>query len=278
MTRPDQKKEERWWLDALLPILGITPDDIDGRGEKPDFILMYSGSAIGVEMTAYRPRNTTRLSRRQIEAEWDVLRQACRDFQAAQPDIRNVNVRFMFKNVVPRPSEHNHLIEEVAAFIRGHTNEIGSKMRGFPALQFTTSPLMKKYLSLLYLRTSEFAEWDSNVTAGWVARPDSTLADIVANKAASTKDKDYRPTTELWLVIHFGYRISETVIVVDGIDDLNAVGDLTNELRNGPFSRVYLMTNYYGAFGWDRSVGWRNLMSDPSRQKRSAFDEEAKIR
>jgi hypothetical protein len=254
MTRPDQKIEERRQLNALLSILNITPDDIDDKNDKPDFILIYSGQAVGVELTTYRPK-TTRPRRRQIEAEWDVLRHASREFQAAQPDIRNINVRLMFNHVVPRKKEHKNFIEEVAAFIRGR-NEIGSKLTGFPALHFT-SPLMKKYLKVLYLRTSEFAEWDSSITAGWVTRPDSTLADIVACKAA--KAKNYRPTTELWLVIHCSHRISETVLV-DGIDDLNAVDDLINELRNGPFSHVYLITND-GEFVWDRSVGWRNLRS-----------------
>lgn len=259
MTRPNQKKEERWWLDALLSILCIAPDNIDDRSEKPDVILIYSGNAIGVEMTAYRSKKMAGFSRRQIEAEWEVLRQVSREFQAAQHDIRNINVRLIFNNAVPK--EHLNFCEEVAAFMRGHINEIWPKTRGFPAPQFT-SPLMKKYLSVLYLRTSEFAEWDSNVTAGWATRPDSALSDIVAQKAASTKDQDYRATTELWLVIHCGHRISETVIVVDGIDDLNAVDGLSYELHNGPFSRVYLITKYYGEFGWDRLAGWQKLKSN----------------
>jgi hypothetical protein len=103
MTRPDQKIEERRQLNALLAILNITPDDIDDKNEKPDFILIYSGKAVGVELTTYRPK-TTRPRRRQIEAEWDVLRHASREFQAAQPDIRNINVRCLITSSRERKS------------------------------------------------------------------------------------------------------------------------------------------------------------------------------
>jgi len=229
MTYPDQKSEERRRLDSLLATFGITPDHIDDGGGKPDIIFIYSSNTIGVEMTTSRPKKSTRISRRQIEAEWEGFQQRSREFQAAHPDIHNINVRLIFNNVVPK--ERQSFFEEIPVFIRSRINEIGPKTRRFPVSQFT-SPLMKKYLRVLYLRTSEFAEWDSNITVGWVTRPNTTLSEIVAYKAE--RAKHYRPTTQLWLLVHCSHRISETLLV-DGVDDLNALDDLTNELRNGHF-------------------------------------------
>jgi hypothetical protein len=45
-----------------------------------------------------------------------------------------------------------------------------------------------------------FVEWYSNLAAGYVARPDRTIAEIVAEKSA----KRFRPVEELWLAIQCG--------------------------------------------------------------------------
>jgi hypothetical protein len=56
-----------------------------------------------------------------------------------------------------------------------------------------TTPLMRTFLRTLYLRADQFAEWYSNLAGGYVARPDYTIAAIVADKSG----KRFRPTDEL---------------------------------------------------------------------------------
>jgi hypothetical protein len=242
MTRQSQKESERGTLDVLLSALSMTPDKIDD-GEQPDFMLTVCGRTIGVEVRMYQSGTTvgSGFGQRQVESEWEALQLASREFRAAQADIRNVSVGLMFNDVVPARREHQEFMQEVAAFIRSRVNEITSETRAFWSQQFI-SPLMKKYLRTLNLRTSEFAEWYSSITAGWVARPDSTLAGIVAEKAAKT----YRPSDELWLIVQCSHRISETVLPLEGVTALNAIS-----MQSGPFSKIYLLA-IGGVFQWDQ--------------------------
>jgi hypothetical protein len=82
-----------------------------------------------------------------------------------------------------------------------------------------------------------------------VARPDSTLADIISEKAAKT----YRPSDDLWLIVQCAHRISETVLPLGGVADLNRI-----PVQSVPFSRIYLLS-VHGAFQWERSPGWTTL-------------------
>jgi hypothetical protein len=242
MTRQSQKELERRTVDELLSALNMTPDKID-PGELPDFMLTMHGRTVGAEVTMYQSGTTVGgagVKRRKVEAAWESLQLASREFRAAQPDISNINVGLMFKNVVTARGEHQQFMEEITAFIR--SREVRSDRT--QSHRFA-SPLMKKYLHTLILNRSEFAEWYSNITAGWVAGvPASTLTEIVAEKAAGT----YRPSDELWLIIQCSHRISETVIL--SVDALNAIS-----MQGGPFSKIYLL-GIDGVFQWDHSTGW----------------------
>jgi hypothetical protein len=132
-----------------------------------------------------------------------------------------------------------------------------------------TAPLMSKYLQVLYVRLTEFAEWYSNIRVGWVGRPDATLAEIVLGKSAKT----FRPTNELWLVIQCSYRISETLLPINGVDDFNAVPDLLPALQASPFVKVYVLTAT-GLFQWSTATGWDEITkADPPQRERSSFEE-----
>ena len=249
MTRRSQKESERWTLDAVLSLLNISPDEIN-EGEQPDFMLAVSGRMIGVEVRMYQSGTTVGagFGQRQVESAWESLQLASREFRAAQADISNVSVGLMFKDVAPARKEHQAFMEEIAAFIRSHADAITSESTAFWPHQFSL-PLMMKYLCTLYLRTCDFAEWYTNITAGWAARPDSTLGDIVSEKAAKT----YRPSDELWLIVQCSHRISETVLPLGGVADLNMV-----PVQNGPFSKLYLLS-MHGAFEWEQSSGWKTF-------------------
>jgi hypothetical protein len=255
MTRQSRKESERRTLDELLSALGIAPDKIEA-GETPDFMLIMDRLTVGVEHTMYRSGTTVggaRVKRRTVEAAWESLQLAFREFRATQPDISNVSVLLIFNDVVPAPGEHQQFMQEVAAFIR--SQKISSDRPVLRSYEFAdrrkfrshefASPLMKKYLHTVVLNRSEFAEWNSSVDAGWVPGvTDSALTEIVAEKAA----RPYRPSNELWLIIQCSHRISETVIL--DVDDLNAIS-----IQGGPFSKIYLLS-IDGVFQWDPLTGW----------------------
>lgn len=265
MTRQSQKDEERRTLDTLLSLLGISPDEII-EGEQPDFMLTIGRRTVGVEVRMYQSGATVGagFGQRQVESEWEALERASREFRAGQPDISNIGVGLMFKDVVPARKEHDAFMAEIAAFIRSHQTALTSESRQFWPPQFVM-PLMRKYLQTLYLRACQVgAEWYTNITAGWVARPEtSALAELVKGKAGKT----YRASSELWLIVQCSPRISETVLPLGGVADLNMV-----PVQSGQFSKIYLLSVLHGSFEWERSSGWKTL-EPASKEKGPTFEE-----
>jgi hypothetical protein len=125
-----------------------------------------------------------------------------------------------------------------------------------------SAPLMRTYLRTLYLRVDRFAVWYSNLAGGAVARPDSTIAHIVAEKSA----KRFRPTDELWLVIQSSIRISEMMSDILGVEDFASVPSLEPYV----FSRVIVLA-FTGAYEWRRGVGWRRLTGETTKADEARF-------
>lgn len=128
MTRQTQKEAEQRTLNALLSVLGITPDRID-VGEQLDFVLVVSNRVVGVEVTMYQSGTTVGagLGLRQVESEWEALQRVSQEFRSKQLEIQDMNVGLMFNEVVPVRREHQDFMAEIAAFIRSCAGEIGAQ-------------------------------------------------------------------------------------------------------------------------------------------------------
>jgi hypothetical protein len=265
MTRPDQKQAERQTLNTVLATLRLRPDRELEEGEAPDFTVRVSGKSIGVEITMYRSGATVEggMERRQVESEWDILQRESEIFRDQRPELAKINVGLMFRGAVPPRKRHGEFMMEIAAFVREHAAELMAEDRVYWPQDFSTR-LMREYLSALYLRIDEFAVWHSNLAGGFVARPDATIAEIVAEKSSKT----FRPTDELWLVIQASTRISEMVLDIMGVEDFASVPSL----EPYRFSRVFLLA-YTGAYEWRRGVGWRKLTGDNPRGEGPTLDE-----
>jgi hypothetical protein len=265
MTRPNQKDSERRTLDAILAALDVRPDQEPDEGEAPDFTLLLSGRMIGVEITMYRSGATVEdgTGRRLVENEWELLKAASDRFRSEHSELRDINVGLMFAASVPPRRQHAEFIAEIAAFVRDHTGELSSQDLAFWPPNFAT-PLMRAYLRTLYLRTDQFAEWHSNLAGGYVARPDATIATIVAEKSA----KHFRPADELWLAIQYGTRISEMMLDIMGVEDFGSVPSLDAFV----FSRVFVLA-FTGAYEWRRGAGWRRLTGENVEGSGPSLDE-----
>jgi hypothetical protein len=268
MTQASQKAVERQTVEMLVSVLALTPDAVE-EGETPDWVLSVSGRTVGVEVTMYQSGSTVaaRFGRRQVESEWEILKRAADTLRAAEPDLRDMNIGLMFRDSAPGRREHAAFLAEIAAFVRAHAHELGATDTDYWPPAFA-SPLMIKYLRTLCVRRDAFAEWYSSIASGWVGRPDATLAEIVATKAAKT----YRHTDELWLAIQCSHRISEIVLPLDGAADFDAVPELTASLRDGPFAKAYVLA-VGGIFEWARSSGWKNLTPSAAADAGPSFDE-----
>ena len=111
---------------------------------------------------------------------------------------------------------------------------------------------MHRYLEGLILRTDPYADWYSNLSGGYLASPnESNIPAIVEGKSK----KEFRPTDELWLVIHCGTHMSEMTLEVDGVEDFRSI----QGLDRSKFARVFVLT-YTGTYEWSRTTGdWRQL-------------------
>jgi hypothetical protein len=202
-------------------------------------------------MTLYRSEDIIDgIKRRAAESEWELLKKAAQTFWSQDNDLRVVNVGVMFKGRVPRRGDHNAFIEEVAAFVRQHLGQLRPEKQNFiPSASF---PLMYCHLERLVLRTDRYAEWYSNLSFGYLARPnESNISDIVVDKSK----KQFRPTDELWLVIHCGTRMSETTLELDGVEDFRSI----HGLGRSKFARVFVLT-HTGIYEWSRTTDdWRQL-------------------
>jgi hypothetical protein len=252
MTRSVQKTDERAILDLIMVALGERSDREPEPGETPDFLVTIRGRRIGVEITAYDSGEVIegRHGRRQVESEWDKFKLASDAFRAAEPDLKDVNAILYFSGSVPPHREHTDFLNEIAAFIRAHRQELTNKDTDYDPRHFST-PLMRAHLQVLYLRTCPYAEWKANLDAGFVATATTSLIpDIVARKST----KQFRPTDELWIAIHCTTKISGTLLPVD----LSDFETLSAPLAACQFGRVFVLT-YLGSFQWKRGDGWRQL-------------------
>jgi hypothetical protein len=113
---------------------------------------------------------------------------------------------------------------------------------------------MYRHLDRLVLRTASYAEWYSNLSFGYLARPnESNISDIVAGKSK----KQFRPADELWLVIHGGTRMSEMTLELDGEEDFRSIVGLDRS----KFDRIFVLT-YLAAYEWSRATDWRQLSGE----------------
>jgi hypothetical protein len=265
MTRQNQKDSERRTLDSVFNALGVRPDQEPAQGETPDFMVRLSGRAIGIEITMYRSGDTVEdgMGRRQVENEWELLKVAADRFRDENPEFRDINVGLMFTASAPPQKQHAEFIEEIAAFARNHASELSSRSRTFWPASFT-APLMRRFLRTLFLRKDQFAEWHSNLVAGYVARPDQTIAAIVADKSG----KRFGPADELWLAIQCGTRVSEMMLDLTGVEDFGSVPSLDGYV----FSRVFVLA-WTGAYEWRRGTGWRKLTGENTESRGLSFDE-----
>jgi hypothetical protein len=158
---------------------------------------------------------------------------------------------FRFKSVVPPRRSYHCFFQEIANFI-------SSRKGTYTDFWFDefTLPLMVKYLWAIVVKHSDRSVWDSNLTAGFVDRPSSTISDIIDGK--TIKAAEYRNTDELWLAIERSGKPSETILPIKGIDEFSSDSGLCETITNSPFSKVYVFTAM-GLFQGDRDGGWHNV-------------------
>jgi hypothetical protein len=257
MTRSVQKEDEHDSLMSLLADIGIRPDADPEAGETPDFLLSVDGALVGVELTKYQSGKVLgAVKRRVIEAAWEEFETFASDFRRTHGELKDFNVHFRFKGGVPSRKEHAAFLGEVLVFVSAKQEAIGAEFVEFWIPDFS-SILMRRHLKALVVRRRKYGIWESNLSAGFVDRPATRIAAIVGEKAK----KNYRISDKLWLAILYSYRLSEMVLPITGIAELDACPELQGNLASSPFSSVYVCSPM-GLFEWGRKgTGWGRVGS-----------------
>ena len=76
-------------------------------------------------------------------------------------------------------------------------------------------------------------------------------------------------------MIQCSYRISETLLAINGVDDFNAVPDLLPALQASPFVKVYVLTAT-GLFQWSTATGWDEIT--PADREAAGPGQRARLR
>jgi hypothetical protein len=257
MTRSAQKTLEQRTLDLILARLGVRPDEEPKLGETPDFLVKIGERQIGLEITSYDSGEMIgSYGRHQVESEGDKFELASKAFRAARPDLASVDATLHFYGSVPPQRQHGDFLHEIGAFIGTHRHELTAKEIDYDVRYFST-PLMRTYLQVLYLRFCPYAEWRTNLDVGFVATAKTSLIpDIVSRKSA----KQFRPVDELWIAIRCIGNISSTLLPLN-FSDLES---LSASLAAFRFERVFLETTF-GLFQWKRGDGWQVLTGELDR-------------
>jgi hypothetical protein len=205
-----------------------------------------------------------------IESEWERFAASSVDFRNQHEELKSAGILFMFKDIVPNRLQHIAFLREILEFVCTRQNGLSGEYVAFWNYEFpSTLPLMIQLLRIICLRrcgTGENGDWDSDITGGFVDRPAGTIARIVEQKSA--KANDYKPASELWLVIQRSGRPSEMVLPIGGVAEFNESVELQKSLDASPFARVYVFTAM-GLFGWQRTHNkWESLRRDVHLEER----------
>jgi hypothetical protein len=249
----DKKQIELLYLKKFLELLNVAPDSEIIETEAPDFLLQLGGKNIGVELTMFHSnyKNNNGLTRRAIEENWVLLKNAIMKSVDRNELLKNTSGLLFFKNLlIPSIKESELFIEEL---IRLSLYMINKKIKEiFPSTEY---PLLNKYLSKFYLeKVQVYIEWDSNHNVATIGLSEEKLIKSIEKKlVANYKGQNI---DEVWLIIVSGHRLSQAmgIQLINKLNNFNKFNGLLMQSKyNKVFIYQYMFSLIYSWPGWTKS-------------------------
>jgi hypothetical protein len=207
----DKKRKELFYLKPFLKLYGISPIKITLNVESPDFIIDYSGKKIGIELTEYHSLlNILGHSRREVEGNCEKLQGEIYEKIKLDKELMGISVLIFLRKVyLPSrkdiPTFINDLINCTKELILESKKSI---------LVLEKYKILSKYvdqIDIYKIEVNSHLKWESNLNVGSVGLTEEGLISIIESKINKVERYRLRGVNELWLLVVFGHRISQSI-------------------------------------------------------------------
>jgi len=240
----NKKREELFYLEPFLELYGVSPTKITLDVESPDFIINYSDKKIGIELTEYHSLiETSGHSRREVESNWEKLQGEIYEKVKLDKELVGICVSIFFRKIF-LPSRR-----EILAFI----DELINCTKAFIIKDKKSVLVPEKYkilnkyvdeIDIYKIGGKSHPRWNSNLNVGFIGLTEEGLLSIIESKINKVERYRLRGLNELWLLVIFGHRISQSVpprlkYKLEEFKTLNSI------LRKSSYNYVFLFLYMY---------------------------------
>jgi len=211
LVMDDKKRKELFYLKPFLKLCGVSPTKITLNVESPDFIISYSGKKIGIELTEYHSLiEISGHSRREVESNWERLQGEIYEKIKLDKELMGICVSIFFRKVfLPSRRESLPFIDELINCSKAFIIKSGKSV-----LIPKRYKILNKYvdeINIYKIGGNSHLRWNSNLNVGFIGLTEEGLLSIIESKI--NKGERYRlgDLNELWLLVVFGHRISQSV-------------------------------------------------------------------
>ena len=240
----NKKKKELYYLKPFLKLYGISPTKINLNIESPDFIINYSGKKIGIEVTEYHSlQEVSGHSRREVESNWEKIQKKIYEIVKLDNGLMGTHVLiFLRKIILPSQGEIPSFINELISCTKIFIVEDKKS-----SLVPETYKILNKYIDRIdisKINDTSFLKWECNINTGSIGLKEKELLNVITPKISKEKIYCLKNLDELWLLVAFGWRISQSVpprlkYNLEGFNTLNLV------LSKSSYTHIFLYLHWY---------------------------------
>jgi len=250
----NKKKCELFYLKKFLEFQEINPIDVF-PSESPDFILGLPDKKIGIELTEYHSElnKGKGQTRRAMEENWKKLQDQIYEEIRLNEKFVGIKCEIYFKDIflLPKKRESSDFINELKEYViksDGH----GITSDSIPAQYKLLNNYVNK-VKINKIHNNLYLKWESNLRIGSIGIIEEELLNIINPKIEKSNEYNSKNIDELWLLVVFGYRISQTIPprLENYVNDFNNLNyKLEHSKLNYVFLYLYMYDVVYKWPGW----------------------------
>jgi len=240
----NKKRKELYYLEPFLKLYGVSPTKINLNVESPDFIINYSDKKIGIELTEYHSlQEVLGHSRREVESNWERIQGKIYEKIKLDKELMGTHVlMFLRKIILPSQGEISSFIEELINCTKLFIVEDKKS-----SLVPEAYKILNKYIDQIdvsKINDTSFLKWECDINTGSIGLKEKELLNVITPKISKDKIYYLKNLDELWLLVTFGWRISQSApprlkYKLEEFKTLNLV------LSKSSYTHVFLYLHWY---------------------------------